>query len=241
MAIDYGNAFRNALEIDLEGQGMTEASLARRMGLTQQAINKWVKRGFPPASRVKELTEILGANGQFAGLDHSVLYIASRTPNPAHTPAPQADNTPVSRYDLLDVQRGHRLQFVSSLPEPLRVHVSRNAFSGVIKANEMDYMSRNVGAEVIVMVPPRASKNTSASMLRLAILQKTNPSIKKLALIIITQAHDVGSFPSALFRRASEVFGIPVLEVLSGEAAADVIEDLEEWVVDPDAIDEPDE
>ena len=45
----------------LKKNGMTEAMLAERLNITQQAVNEWINRGTQPRSkRLAEIAQILG-------------------------------------------------------------------------------------------------------------------------------------------------------------------------------------
>ena len=63
---------------------MSEAGLGQLIGISQQAIHKWIERGYPPLSRTKELRDLLGPNSNFAKISTEDLLkgYTSRTPNP---------------------------------------------------------------------------------------------------------------------------------------------------------------
>ena len=84
------NRFSEAMRADMERKELSEAAVGKALGISQQAVHKWLERGFPPLSRVNDLREVLGATGEFAKLSHDDLFgdgKTSRTPNPQSKPA----------------------------------------------------------------------------------------------------------------------------------------------------------
>ena len=78
--------FAEAMRLDMERKELSEAKLGEALGISQQAVGKWLQRGFPPLSRVQALKEILGENSNFAKLTHEDLYggRAHAEPEPHH-------------------------------------------------------------------------------------------------------------------------------------------------------------
>ena len=79
------NMFSEAMRADMERKELSEAALGKAIGISQQAVHKWIERGFPPLSRISDLRDVLGADGAFAKLSHEELFgkgQTSRTPNP---------------------------------------------------------------------------------------------------------------------------------------------------------------
>lgn len=77
--------FKDAMRLDMEKKELSEAKIGAALGISQQAVGKWLDRGFPPLSRVAELRAVLGENSNFAKLTHEDLFgdsKMSRTPNP---------------------------------------------------------------------------------------------------------------------------------------------------------------
>lgn len=50
---------KTAIQKACEAAG-NQASLARMLGISETAVGKWVKRGFPPAERVLAIEEAVG-------------------------------------------------------------------------------------------------------------------------------------------------------------------------------------
>ncbi len=61
--------FGQALDLDLAARGMKDADLGKAIGVTQQSVNKWRKRGFPPPYRLGDMQRVLGADSHLAKLD----------------------------------------------------------------------------------------------------------------------------------------------------------------------------
>lgn len=145
--------FSTALRWDLLQRDMTVGDLARRIGLTQQAVDKWLARGFPPPKRYEELVAVLGPNSAVAKLTHAELY-ASKTQHGvesvsrlrtlpevvdvlpksiAAAPALQAPPPPVDAAPALPApvagDKGYYTQsnteFVTALPPGLRDNAER--------------------------------------------------------------------------------------------------------------------
>jgi predicted transcriptional regulator len=73
--------FKQALRLDMERKGLSEAALGKALGITQQAVHKWLERGFPPLARLDDLLDVLGEGSEVSKLDHKSIYSGrSRTP-----------------------------------------------------------------------------------------------------------------------------------------------------------------
>ena len=67
-------SFVQALDLDLAAHGMKDAGLGKRVGVSQQSINKWRQRGFPPSYRLQELQDVFGPNSHLAKLNMEGIY-----------------------------------------------------------------------------------------------------------------------------------------------------------------------
>lgn len=73
--------FKQALRIDMERKGWSEAALGKALGISQQAVHKWLERGFPPLARLNDLLAVLGEGSEVSKLDHKSIYSGrSRAP-----------------------------------------------------------------------------------------------------------------------------------------------------------------
>jgi hypothetical protein len=67
---------RDAIDSDLDRLGISEAALGHRLGMTQQAINKWRRMGVVPFRRFDEIVAALGSDSAFAKLGVDGLFAA---------------------------------------------------------------------------------------------------------------------------------------------------------------------
>lgn len=77
--------FVQAMRKDMERKEMSEAAVGTALGISQQAVHKWLDRGFPPLSRVGDLHCLFGAQSELAKLSHEDLFgegKVARTPSP---------------------------------------------------------------------------------------------------------------------------------------------------------------
>jgi hypothetical protein len=90
--------FSEALRLDLDRMELSEAGLGQLIGISQQAVHKWIERGYPPLSRTKELRDLLGPHSNFAKISTQDLLqgYTSRTPNPFRDPKPGIQKNPAS-------------------------------------------------------------------------------------------------------------------------------------------------
>lgn len=73
--------FKQALRLDMERKGLSEAALGKALKISQQAVNKWIARGFPPLSQLDNLLAVLGEGSEVSKLSHKAIYSSrSRTP-----------------------------------------------------------------------------------------------------------------------------------------------------------------
>lgn len=69
---------RDALDSDMVRLGLTEAELARRVGVSQQAVNKWRRIGVIPMRSYDVVVEALGRDSAVAQIGETGMYEASR-------------------------------------------------------------------------------------------------------------------------------------------------------------------
>lgn len=80
--------FNTAITEDMERLALNDRQLGMRMGITQQAVFRWRTRGFPPATRVAELIQILGADSKVAELTPTEMFGPSAPDTPVNTHRP---------------------------------------------------------------------------------------------------------------------------------------------------------
>ena len=70
--------FADALRAGTEALRINPRMLGQRLGITQQAVDKWIRRGFPPPNRINELVETLGRGGAVARLTPAKFHRPAR-------------------------------------------------------------------------------------------------------------------------------------------------------------------
>lgn len=67
---------RDAIDSDLDRLGMSEAEFGAKLGITQQAINKWRRMGVVPFRKFDAVVSVLGADSAFAKIGVDGLFAA---------------------------------------------------------------------------------------------------------------------------------------------------------------------
>lgn len=230
--MEYGTKFREAFKVDLANAKMSEASLAKRLGIKQQAVNKWVGRGFPPLSRLQELRDIFGPTSELSKMDHSALYGGGRTKAPKAEWSRQSEAKDAAEIgrDIVDLRQRWTEQmreFQRHLPGRLRQNAIGRFVTGGPQNNvtRLDYASESVIAEVVIKDGQVVSKNTSAAILRMLTYKKQMESPAQLVLILLTSSPEAPM--GSLFAPATKAFGIRVVHAGNPEDAAQQIAELE--------------
>ena len=65
--------FADALRADMAALGINPRILGQRLGITQQAVDKWIRRGFPPPNRIQDLVAALGRECAVEGHEGDAL------------------------------------------------------------------------------------------------------------------------------------------------------------------------
>jgi hypothetical protein len=255
---DVSLDFTQALLLDMERKGHTERSLGKVLGITQQAIHRWVERGYPPLSRLDALVEALGPDSAVGKLSKDKIYAPqSRTIRSAML---SLDGAPpdYSPYEAVLRQRAaytvprkdapnegvtygaqEQLGFGSELTPGMRACVEMRVKLPSGQTFTFDYLSRNLAAELVYVAGSQASANTGNIVLRLVTFAKAvNPDIK-LMLIVVSRDHKVNLPPHVL--AAANAFGVTIAEARSGVEAARVLALAQEAADAPPALQEPDE
>ena len=211
--------FREALRLDMERKGLTGAAIGRALGITQQAVHRWLERGFPPVSQLNALLELLGPDSAVSKLDHSELYSDRSRARTSRVTA----STPLARYGThTALQSGRNLEndIFEALPEGLRGNLNQWIFTENGRFS-VDYAGIHVLAEFVSVFNAQASSNTHASMLRLATIAQMRAMNMVKLLIVVTTDPEVRLNPVVL--TAAKAFGVKIVQVTSGAEAAKII------------------
>lgn len=250
--------FKQALLIDMERKGMTERALGQRLGITQQAIHRWVERGYPPLSRLDALVDALGPDSEVGKLSKDAIYhpntrtirsamltLDSAPPDFSNyervvqrhikyiTPRQDAPNAG------LEYGRQEQLGFGSELPPAMRERVEARVKLPSGQTFQFDYLSHNLAAELVFVSNAAASANTGNTLLRLVTFAKAMNPDTKLMLIVVSRDPKVNLPPHVL--AAARAFGVEIAEARSGIEAARVLALAQDAADAPPALQEPDE
>lgn len=185
--------FRTALDLDLTVLQMNERTLGERMGVTQQAISKWRKRGFPPAYRWEQLKEILGpgsytARLQFADLARAGLRL--RVEAPVNVPpvpeSVQGNRTAAPARSLEELQDADDawLRVLGMLPAAIRPAAPRTTLHAGCTTAVVDYAGPRLALDFVVSPRPHAPANISQPLLKLAALRAGDPSLRVVLCLL---------------------------------------------------------
>jgi len=233
--------FKDALKIDMERKGFSEASLGKALGISQQAIHKWFVRGFPPLSKLDALLAVLGPDSEVAKLDRDELY-SSRSRTPAAIPAlgTIGYTSGPDSAGLRDLHNRVEMAASDALPPELRANLERAVTIGE-RVLRVDYMSPKLVAELVYTQGSSASRNTSSTMLQLLTVAACHPGTKPV--LIVVRGDDGPERPlSRQVNAAAQQFGVEIVNVRSGPEAARAIAEREGiTTVLPTYLMEPDE
>ena len=87
--------FAAALRADMADLSINPRMLGQRLGITQQAVDKRARRGFPPPNRINDLVAALGRDSRVARLTTEEMFGSPKVPAPK-APAPQERHTTVA-------------------------------------------------------------------------------------------------------------------------------------------------
>jgi len=222
MTVDL--TFKDALHIDMERKGLSEATLGKALGISQQAVHKWLERGFPPLSRLDTLLEVLGPGSEVSKLSRDRLY-SSRSRTVVSVPVDRPARFSSEKYaDIMEYAKRQTLNFVNMLPLDLAVNAHR-----VVKMGEatvrFDYLSSKLAVELLVVSGDATDRNTSAAMLKLVTFQKGQNDPMPVLLVISKEDRPLP--PMTI--HAARSFGITVQRAANGVEAA-------RWVADAEGV-----
>jgi transcriptional regulator with XRE-family HTH domain len=226
--------FKEALRIDMERKGFSEATLGKALGISQQAIHKWVERGFPPLSRLDALLSVLGPDSEVGKMDKAKIY-NNRSRTAVAAPALAAFSR--DKYaDIKEYAERQEMNFANMLPRDLSVNVHRVAKVGDTVVR-FDYLSNKLVVELLVVKGDSTNRNTSAAMLRLLTYLRGHEDRTAVLLVISKEDRPLPPLTVA----AANSYGVLVRRADDGVEAARQIANMEgvtgpgfKYVMEPD-------
>ena len=210
-------SFRAALTEDMARLGLSEASLGRRMGISQQAVHKWVERNFPPLGRLDELLQILGKDNEVSKLPREVSYGArQRTVLTAAKPMPLGYTN--GAVLAQDTHRHHRDVLKAQLPAALHGNMQVPIPDGGNTELRVDFANDKVVVETVTIVGANASRNIASAILQLLLYRTKVPTIERCVLVVMCE--DVNRPLPRLAEESASNMNIEILHVHDGDEAA---------------------
>lgn len=259
---DVSLDFKQALLLDMERKDLTERALGQRLGITQQAVHRWIERGYPPLSRLDALVAVLGPDSEVGKLSKDAIYSSNaRTIRSAMIPnsiilgdGPMGDTyshyykviRPVAAIaKTVDPSPGEvyksyeEINFKAELTPAMRNCVEKRVKLPSGQTFAFDYLSDTLVAELTYVQQSHASSNTGNSVLRMLTLARAvNPALRML-LIVVSQDHKV-NLPTHVVA-AAEAFGVEIKYARSGVEAARIVALVQEAADTTPVVSEPDE
>lgn len=261
--------FRQALRIDMERKGLSEAALGSALGITQQAVHKWIARGFPPLAQLDKLLAVLGEGSEVSKLSHKAIYSnRSRTPSnysyfveaDPRVERAVASESDVVRFGMTDKIQPSRQAFdtwqskLNSLSDQQddRSQIWREFRDGLPKELHAN-LDRQITTEHRPVEYDYASANVVAEIVRVrSAVASHNSSSKLLRLLtyaqminpkmvklLIVVTEDRRVKLSSVVHLAAKTFGVRIALVGNGWEAAQLVVEAERGEI-PELI-EPDE
>lgn len=249
--------FADALRADMEALRINPRILGQRLGITQQAVDKWIRRGFPPPNRINELVETLGRGGAVASLTPEQMYGASSAdaadpplgqtlvygvreaaPRPyvAKPTAFKATDAELLRRTLAQAEK----EFGSALPTDLYAYTlnGRGRMAGLSGTIRLDYASPKLLLDIKarpVGVPHASSAQTVLRLLAAReVLARRDPGAPppRMALALVSNMPK-----DALLKTESHVLaaqlGVEIWVCASGTEVAALVCEAEGYEYEP--------
>lgn len=246
--------FADALRADMEALRINPRILGQRLGITQQAVDKWIRRGFPPPNRINELVETLGRGGAVARLTPEQMYGASSADAAHVRTAPAvhgaASALPVPRHRvpgsevLRTAQRQADKDFEAALPSDLYTYTINGRMPGLGGVIRLDYASPKLLLDIKARPsdgPPASSAHTVLRLLaaRDVITRMTpNHPTPRVVLALVSDAHADALRETESHKLAAQL-GVEVWVCASGADVAARVCDAEGYEYEPMEDDEP--
>lgn len=193
--------FKTALTMDMMLKGLNERTLGQKIGVTQQAISKWVKRGFPPAYRWDQLKAVFGPDSHLARLTFERIATEAnasrlRAEAPSNVPAvpevaqiARVANTQRSLADIYGAEAAW-MRVVKLLPPGVQEAAGRtNLPAGRFPAT-VDFFQFPVAVEFVVSHKAGVPTNLSQPLLKLAAIKKANPEVRTALCLLAPNGAD---------------------------------------------------
>lgn len=249
--------FKQALRLDMERKGLSEAALGNALGITQQAVHKWIARGFPPLAKLDKLLAVLGEGSEVSKLSHKAIYSSrSRTPRHYITFTDKESDTTIKFQDsgiATYISDGSTTQQPSQMFEAwqakLKYLQSQQDDSSPVWAEFKDELPEELHGNLDRQVPTErrpitydyASANVVAEIVRVrSAVASHNSSMKLLQLITYAQMINptmvkllivVTEEPrvrlNSVVSTAAKAFDVRVAFVKSGREAAQLVAEAE--------------
>ena len=226
--------FATALALDLAAKNMNERLLGQQIGLTQQAINKWRARGFPPPYRLEQLRGIFGPDSHVARIPFaSMVQGAPRLRMEAPVNVPQVPNAQRITHNVgpPTFQAEARADaawadLLRHLPPQAREHTQR-ATLVVAGAGEVavDFLSPRLALEFRT-VGASGGVCLSSPLIKLAALKLEYPARRAVMCLLNTNALNAEAQGHIRF---AEVLGVEVWVVHHAMEAAAMISGIEAY------------
>lgn len=258
---DVSLDFKQALLLDMERKDLTERALGQRLGITQQAVHRWIERGYPPLSRLDALVAVLGPDSEVGKLSKDAIYSSNartirsamiaplvlgdgpmsdaysqyyKVIKPVAAIAKSGDPSPGEVYKSYE-----EINFKAELTPAMRNCVEKRVKLPSGQTFTFDYLSDTLVAELTYVQQSHASSNTGNSVLRMLTLARAvNPALRML-LIVVSQDHKV-NLPTHVVA-AAEAFGVEIKHARSGVEAAHIVALVQEAADTVPVVSEPDE
>lgn len=225
--------FATALALDLAAKNMNERLLGKQIGLTQQAINRWRTRGFPPPYRLEQLRSIFGPDSHVARIP--LLSMLQGTPrlrmeaptNVAQVPDTQRVSHTAGRSSVPEEARADDAwtKLLGYLPEEAQERARREMLPVGDRGVPVDYLSPLLALEFRKVGDARTIC-LSRPLLKLAAIKKEHP--EKRAVLCLLGDGNLGAEAKAQITFAESI-GVEVWSVQHVMEAAAMISGIEAY------------
>lgn len=193
MTTTHTNAspFADALRADMAALDINPRILGQRLGITQQAVDKWIRRGFPPPNRIQDLVAALGRECAVAKLTPGEMFgaqdpgprfavptggkstvvanLVGRDEAPTYRAKPAATIT-VANAALREANEAAEKEFLAALPADLHSN-TRGVRTGPphspARVIHLDYASPKLLLEIKVRLAGGPPGSSAQQVLRL--------------------------------------------------------------------------
>lgn len=225
--------------------------LGQRLGITQQAVDKWIRRGFPPPNRIQDLVAAVGRECAVAKLTPGEMFGSGDTGNrpvaglagakstavsghvvregaPTYRTKPAATTT-VAGVALCEANVAAEKEFLAALPADPHINtfgVRTGPPQGPARVIRLDYASPKLLLGIKVRLAGGPPGSSAQQVLRLLAARNTIGQLEPPRIVLVL----VSDIPDAVLRKAESnalaaQLGVEVWVCRSGaEVAARVCE-----------------